>query len=147
MRLVLPLAQRTLQSNTSTMRQRAIVLLSSSSSLTSSTHFRRTYQTAAAAIHNHSSAAATPHHRRRQDTHYDNIMIRGVGVKLNNKNYYTTHSQLPSEHQMVYEMCRKFADEELIPNAGKWDKEHAFPVEAVNKLVRNSCSHCSIPFS
>ena len=48
---------------------------------------------------------------------------------------YTTHSQLPSEHRMVYEMCRKFADEELSPNAGKWDKEHSFPTEAVDKLV------------
>jgi len=48
----------------------------------------------------------------------------------------TTHSQLSSEHSMVYEMCRKFADEELTPNAGKWDKDHSFPTEAVNKLVR-----------
>ena len=48
---------------------------------------------------------------------------------------YTTHSQLPTEHQMVYEMCRKFADEELAPNAGKWDAEHVFPTEAVDKLV------------
>ena len=37
---------------------------------------------------------------------------------------------------MVYEMCRKFADEELTPNASKWDKDHSFPTEAVNKLVR-----------
>jgi len=36
---------------------------------------------------------------------------------------------------MVYEMCRKFADEELAPNAGKWDKEHSFPREAVDKLA------------
>jgi alkylation response protein AidB-like acyl-CoA dehydrogenase len=47
----------------------------------------------------------------------------------------TTHSQLSSEHSMVYEMCRKFADEELSPNASKWDKDHSFPTEAVNKLV------------
>jgi hypothetical protein len=47
----------------------------------------------------------------------------------------TTHSQLSSEHSMVYEMCRKFADEELTPNASKWDKDHSFPTEAVNKLV------------
>ena len=53
---------------------------------------------------------------------------------------YTTHSQLPSEHQMVYEMCRKFADEKLSPNAGRWDKEHAFPTEAVDKLVRARAS-------
>jgi alkylation response protein AidB-like acyl-CoA dehydrogenase len=49
---------------------------------------------------------------------------------------YTTHSQLPEEHQMIHEMCRKFADEELAPNAGKWDQDHAFPKEAVSQLVR-----------
>ncbi|KAL9188939.1 hypothetical protein ACHAXT_011429 [Thalassiosira profunda] len=48
---------------------------------------------------------------------------------------YTTHSQLPSEHQMVYEMCRKFADEELAPNAGEWDQKHQFPTAAVDKLA------------
>lgn len=36
---------------------------------------------------------------------------------------------------MIYEMCRKFADEELAPNAGKWDKNHEFPRDAVAKLV------------
>ena len=51
------------------------------------------------------------------------------------KRQYTTHSQLPEEHQMIYEMCRKFADEELAPNAGKWDQEHAFPTDAVSQLV------------
>ena len=48
---------------------------------------------------------------------------------------YTTHSQLPEEHRMVYEMCRKFADEELAPHAGEWDKKHEFPKDAVAKLV------------
>mmetsp|Transcript_19635 Transcript_19635/g.42293 ORF Transcript_19635/g.42293 Transcript_19635/m.42293 type:complete len:415 (+) Transcript_19635:109-1353(+) len=47
---------------------------------------------------------------------------------------YTTHSQLPEEHKMVYEMCRKFADEELAPNAGTWDQKHKFPTDAVNQL-------------
>jgi hypothetical protein len=37
---------------------------------------------------------------------------------------------------MVYEMCRKFADEELAPNAGMWDKKHEFPQQAVTQLVR-----------
>uniref|UniRef100_A0A7S1Z140 Acyl-CoA dehydrogenase/oxidase N-terminal domain-containing protein n=1 Tax=Ditylum brightwellii TaxID=49249 RepID=A0A7S1Z140_9STRA len=49
---------------------------------------------------------------------------------------YTTHKQLPEEHQMIYEMCRKFADEELAPNAGEWDKQHAFPTEAITQLER-----------
>ena len=52
---------------------------------------------------------------------------------------YTTHSSLPEEHRMVYDMCRKFADEELAPNATEWDKKHAFPLEAVTKLVRVWC--------
>lgn len=47
---------------------------------------------------------------------------------------YTTHSQLPEEHQMIHEMCRKFADEELAPNAGHWDQKHEFPTNAVNQL-------------
>lgn len=53
---------------------------------------------------------------------------------------YTTYSQLPSEHQMVYEMCRKFADEELAPNAGGWDQKHEFPTDAVDKLVSSIAS-------
>lgn len=35
---------------------------------------------------------------------------------------------------MIYEMCRNFADNELAPNAGKWDKKHEFPREAVTQL-------------
>jgi hypothetical protein len=36
---------------------------------------------------------------------------------------------------MIHDMCRKFADEELAPHAGKWDKEHTFPEAAVKHLV------------
>lgn len=54
------------------------------------------------------------------------------------KRQYTTYSQLPEEHKMIYDMCRKFADEELAPNAGSWDKKHVFPQQAVEKLV---CIH------
>jgi len=39
----------------------------------------------------------------------------------------TTYSQLPEEHQMIYDMCRRFADEEIAPNASKWDQAHEFP--------------------
>jgi butyryl-CoA dehydrogenase len=58
-----------------------------------------------------------------------------TGTKSVSKRSYTCHSQLPDEHRMIYEMCRKFADEELAPNAGKWDKEHSFPTDAVTKLA------------
>jgi butyryl-CoA dehydrogenase len=36
---------------------------------------------------------------------------------------------------MVYDMCRRFADEELAPNAGSWDKHHTFPEAAFAQLV------------
>ena len=48
----------------------------------------------------------------------------------------TTYSQLPQEHQMIYDMCRKLADEVISPNAKQWDKEHVFPTAAIHQLVR-----------
>ncbi len=50
------------------------------------------------------------------------------------KRSISSHSQLPEETAMVYEMCRKFADEELAPHAGTWDQKHEFPLEAVASL-------------
>mmetsp|Transcript_8374 Transcript_8374/g.24115 ORF Transcript_8374/g.24115 Transcript_8374/m.24115 type:complete len:428 (+) Transcript_8374:136-1419(+) len=50
------------------------------------------------------------------------------------KRSITSHSQLSDEHRMVWEMCRKFADEELAPNAGHWDQKHEFPKAAVQQL-------------
>lgn len=47
----------------------------------------------------------------------------------------TTHAQLPEEHRMVYEMCRKLADEVLAPNAGMWDQKHEFPKDAIQQLA------------
>jgi len=47
---------------------------------------------------------------------------------------YTSYSQLPEEHRMVYEMCSKFASEELAPNAGEWDKKHEYPTNAIQQL-------------
>lgn len=35
---------------------------------------------------------------------------------------------------MIYDMCRKFADEELAPNAGEWDRKHLFPKAAMEQL-------------
>jgi butyryl-CoA dehydrogenase len=35
---------------------------------------------------------------------------------------------------MIYEMCRRFADEELAPNAREWDQKHVFPKAAVDQL-------------
>ena len=39
------------------------------------------------------------------------------------------------EHKMLRDMCRAFADTELAPNAGKWDKAHEFPVGAIKQMA------------
>ncbi|KAJ1444086.1 acyl-CoA dehydrogenase/oxidase [Ochromonadaceae sp. CCMP2298] len=41
---------------------------------------------------------------------------------------------LQEEHVMIAEMAKTFADTELMPIASKIDKEHWFPVEAIQKL-------------
>jgi butyryl-CoA dehydrogenase len=42
--------------------------------------------------------------------------------------------QLTEEQRQVRDLCRQFADEELRPNARRWDEHHEFPREAVRKL-------------
>ncbi len=42
--------------------------------------------------------------------------------------------ELTEEQQQVKELCRAFADDELRPNARRWDEQHHFPAEAVRKL-------------
>ena len=38
---------------------------------------------------------------------------------------------LSDEHAALRDMCRKFADEELAPHAGAWDKDHKLPAEVI----------------
>ena len=42
--------------------------------------------------------------------------------------------QLNETQAALYDTCRQFADKELTPNARRWDEEHHFPKEAVEKL-------------
>mmetsp|Transcript_18228 Transcript_18228/g.33021 ORF Transcript_18228/g.33021 Transcript_18228/m.33021 type:complete len:469 (+) Transcript_18228:98-1504(+) len=108
-------------------------LVTSTSSLTAA---RGGSTTIAAAHRNYTSlssssiknSTATPPLHKQNETNSSSSINR-------NRRQYTTYSQLPSEHQMVYEMCRKFAEEELKPNAGEWDKEHKFPTDAIDKLA------------
>ena len=44
-------------------------------------------------------------------------------------------ASLPEEHKMIQEMCRTFADEELVPNAHKWDKTSEYPAEQMQKIA------------
>lgn len=40
---------------------------------------------------------------------------------------------------MLREMCRSFADKELAPNAGEWDKNHTFPKDQVRQGCAGGC--------
>ncbi|KAG9410767.1 hypothetical protein AC1031_018792 [Aphanomyces cochlioides] len=46
-----------------------------------------------------------------------------------------SYGALSEEHQMLRESCRAFADKELAPNAGQWDKDHTFPANAVKAMA------------
>lgn len=52
---------------------------------------------------------------------------------------------LPDEVQMLKDMCRTFADQELAPNAGKVDKEHLFPAESVAKMTEMGLMGINVP--
>jgi butyryl-CoA dehydrogenase len=41
---------------------------------------------------------------------------------------------LSEEHVMIAKTCRDFTNTELVPIAGKLDKEHKFPAEQIKKL-------------
>uniref|UniRef100_A0A8C5UX01 Short-chain specific acyl-CoA dehydrogenase, mitochondrial n=1 Tax=Microcebus murinus TaxID=30608 RepID=A0A8C5UX01_MICMU len=42
--------------------------------------------------------------------------------------------ELPDTHQMLRQMCRDFAEKELVPIAARADKEHLFPAAQVKKM-------------
>ena len=90
----------------------------------------------AASFRNYTILSNNPNNNNNNSRSQKHNTITNSNNNNATKKKYTTHSQLPSEHQMVYEMCRKFADEELAPNAGEWDQKHEFPKNAIDKLVR-----------
>lgn len=56
-------------------------------------------------------------------------------------------AELPETHQMLQKTCRDFADNELVPIAGKLDKEHLFPLEQIKKLGELGIMCVDIPES
>src|SRR5512143_3687093 len=53
--------------------------------------------------------------------------------------------QLTEEQRQVRDLCRDFAERELRPNARRWDQEHHFPREAVQKLGELGLMGVAIP--
>jgi butyryl-CoA dehydrogenase len=52
---------------------------------------------------------------------------------------------LTEEQRQVRELCRQFANEELRPNARKWDADHQFPAAAVAKLGEMGLLGVAVP--
>ena len=52
---------------------------------------------------------------------------------------------LTQDQQMVREAVRAFAQEQLWPNAAKWDKEHTFPKEVHKGLADLGCYGICVP--
>jgi butyryl-CoA dehydrogenase len=52
---------------------------------------------------------------------------------------------LTDEQRQVRDLCRQFANEELRPNARKWDADHQFPAGAVKKLAEMGLLGVAVP--
>ncbi|XP_068218392.1 short-chain specific acyl-CoA dehydrogenase, mitochondrial [Palaemon carinicauda] len=54
--------------------------------------------------------------------------------KSNSQVRYASISALSETHDMLKKTCRDFAESELVPNAGKFDKDGRFPMELIKKM-------------
>jgi len=55
------------------------------------------------------------------------------------------HIQLTDDQRQVRDLCREFANEQLKPNARKWDEEHLFPGAAVKQLAEMGLLGVAVP--
>ncbi|HSM93470.1 MAG TPA: acyl-CoA dehydrogenase [Anaeromyxobacteraceae bacterium] len=55
------------------------------------------------------------------------------------------HVELSEEQRQVLDLCRELADNELKPNAKRWDAEHTFPADAVKKLGELGLMGVAVP--
>lgn len=56
-------------------------------------------------------------------------------------------SSLPETHQMLRNMCRDFAENELKPIAAKTDREHLYPKEQIKKMYDLGLMKINVPES
>ena len=53
--------------------------------------------------------------------------------------------ELTDEQRLLRDTCREFADRELKPNAKRWDREHKYPAEAVQKAFELGLGGVAVP--
>lgn len=61
------------------------------------------------------------------------------------RNGIASLSALSDTHQMLQKTCRDFADNELVPNAAKYDREHRFPADKVNLMGKLGLMGICVP--
>ncbi len=52
---------------------------------------------------------------------------------------------ISEENEMIRKMARDFANNEILPYCQKWDEDHIFPWDAVNKLQEVGLMTCGVP--
>ncbi|XP_050667286.1 short-chain specific acyl-CoA dehydrogenase, mitochondrial [Leptidea sinapis] len=57
-----------------------------------------------------------------------------VNIAPRNTRCIASLSALNDTYQMLYKTCRDFAEQELKPNAARYDREHLYPKDAVKKM-------------
>ncbi|XP_013107639.1 short-chain specific acyl-CoA dehydrogenase, mitochondrial isoform X2 [Stomoxys calcitrans] len=78
--------------------------------------------------------------------------IKQLGLQLqrSHNQLHTTRniaciSALPETHQMLQKTCRDFSNTELVPNAGKFDREKLYPDEQIKKMGELGVMAIAIP--
>tara|TARA_B100000579_G_scaffold254831_1_gene209766 strand:+ start:12513 stop:13685 length:1173 start_codon:yes stop_codon:yes gene_type:complete len=64
---------------------------------------------------------------------------------LNFNHLFMLESSLSEEQQMLKDLARDFADEEIMPYAAQWEKEGEFPQAAIRKAHDLGLLNCTIP--
>jgi len=70
---------------------------------------------------------------------------RNVGRRFSTGAPSASFGALSEEHNMLRENVRSFADNELVPNAAKWDKEHLFPADAIKQMGEMGLLSIAVP--
>lgn len=70
---------------------------------------------------------------------------RLVKNAFNMKRNIASLSALPETHQMLQKTVRDFADNELVPKAAKFDREHLYPAEEIKKMGELGLMAVAVP--
>lgn len=71
-------------------------------------------------------------------------MISAKLWKLNKRTIVSLAS-LSETHQMLQKTCQDFANQELIPNAAKFDREHLFPANQIKTMGELGLMAVNVP--